>query len=127
VDLGSLRRLADRQLGLLTRAQAVESGMSDARWRRLHRDGTLVAVNPKVSMLAGVRLTPALEIKAAVLAAPEGVMASHTSAAHLWGAHAAGTEPVHLLSLVRGRKFTLPPTSSICGPSCGRVCPPPTR
>lgn len=81
----ALNRLAARQHGLFTRRQATELGLSakqieggarSGRWHRVHRG---------VYRMAGAPVTELQSVLGAVLAAGAGAMASHRSAAWLWG------------------------------------------
>jgi very-short-patch-repair endonuclease len=82
VDIHSLEQLARARHGAIHRDHA---GCSTSAWSRAHRSGLLVAIHPDVSRLAGTIETLELRIAAAVLAAGDGAVASHRSAAHLWG------------------------------------------
>ncbi|MDX2382069.1 MAG: DUF559 domain-containing protein [Acidimicrobiia bacterium] len=68
--------------GLITR---VVSGLSVDAWRRALRAGHLEELHPGVARLPGTTRTVAQRIAAAVLAAGPGALASHRSAAMLWG------------------------------------------
>ena len=72
---------------LVTRAEALASGVSPRRWSRLHTSGALVAVFPGVSTPADAagELTDELWIAAAVASLGGEALASHRSAALLWG------------------------------------------
>jgi hypothetical protein len=69
-------------------------------WRRAVANGQLVLVQPGVARLRGAPVTRELKIAAAVLAVP-GSMASHRSAAHLWGVERPGHDPVDIIILGR--------------------------
>lgn len=77
--------IARRQHGLVTREQALRAGVTAkvvqglldrGHWERVHRGVYRVAGTPRTSLQ---------RLLAAVLAAGEGAMASHRSAAWLWG------------------------------------------
>jgi hypothetical protein len=81
----SLERLAARQYGLVTHAQALAAGVTDrqisgrvrsGRWRRLYR---------AVFVVAGAPATRHQSLLAAVLACGDEAVASHGGAAWLWG------------------------------------------
>ncbi|MEO7837528.1 MAG: type IV toxin-antitoxin system AbiEi family antitoxin domain-containing protein [Acidimicrobiales bacterium] len=80
-----LGRLARRQHGLVTLAQAIDAGLSPAgvQWRA--RVGRWNRVAPGVFALAGTAVTWRQRTMAAVLAAGPGAVASHTTAAALYG------------------------------------------
>ncbi|MDP9402882.1 MAG: type IV toxin-antitoxin system AbiEi family antitoxin domain-containing protein, partial [Actinomycetota bacterium] len=82
------RRLAEharRQHGLITLAQAIEAGVSAEAARRRVRSGRWRRVAPGVFALAGTADTWRQKTMAAVLAAGPGALASHTTAAALFG------------------------------------------
>ncbi|HEY8093893.1 MAG TPA: type IV toxin-antitoxin system AbiEi family antitoxin domain-containing protein, partial [Acidimicrobiales bacterium] len=103
-----LRRLAARQHGLITIDQARGLGVSRDAWYRAVRTGRLVGVAPNVAALPGAAASLEQRVLAAVLAVGEGSMASHRSAAYLWGAEVAPTEPVDLTTPDRNRRVVLP-------------------
>jgi very-short-patch-repair endonuclease len=89
-------RIAARQHGLLTLRQACLVGFSDdairhrvdtGRWRRVHRS---------VFALTGVPPSREQVILAALLAAGDGAVASHRTAAELWFLPIAPVDVVHL-------------------------------
>ena len=65
-------------------------------WRRAVASGRLLEVHPGVARLPGAPVTPEQRIAAAVLAIP-GSMASHRSAAYLWGVERPPREPVDVI------------------------------
>jgi predicted transcriptional regulator of viral defense system len=73
------------QLGLLTRHQAIEAGLSSASIARLVRSGVWERVQPRVYRVAGAPDTWEQRILAAVLSAGPTAVASHLSAGVLWG------------------------------------------
>ncbi|MET0144219.1 MAG: DUF559 domain-containing protein, partial [Ilumatobacteraceae bacterium] len=76
--------------------------MSKATWFRALGDGRLEAVAPGVARLPGTARTRSQQIAAAVLAAP-GSLASHRSAAHLWGIARPDDDPVEIIVPTRTR------------------------
>jgi very-short-patch-repair endonuclease len=97
-----LRRLAARQHGLVTLEQAVADGWSRATWYRACADGRLGSVAPAVAALPGAPDTPEQRILAAILARGGRAMASHRSAAYLWGVDIDGANPVDITGADRG-------------------------
>jgi very-short-patch-repair endonuclease len=97
VELAALSRLAGRQHGVVTHAQAEALGCSDKQWRGLLGRGVLVPEGRGVAALAGAPSTSLRTIVAAVLGAGPSALASHTTGAHVWGAPVDGANPVHLL------------------------------
>ncbi len=87
--------------GLLTLDEVLAAGRSRSTWQRAHATGLLVSVHPGVSRLADLAPSPEQAILAATLAT--GGMASHLSAAWLWGAEVEGTDPVDVTVLDRRR------------------------
>jgi very-short-patch-repair endonuclease len=79
----SYHHLAVRQHGLVTLDQLQQDRMSSSSVSRWRRDGYLRAVHPGVFLVGGSPLTESAELLAACLAV-DGV-ASHESAASLWG------------------------------------------
>ena len=78
-------RLAEVQLGLVTLAQLLASGVSEAGVRRRVRSGRLVRILPGVFRLGGVPPSHHQRVLAHLLWAGDRSAASHRCAAHLWG------------------------------------------
>ena len=78
-------RLARRQLGLLTSAQLARLGWTHHAVLHLARKGLLVPVRRQVWRTAGTPPSKEMMLLAAVLAAGDGALVSHASAARLWG------------------------------------------
>lgn len=98
----AIGQVARRQHGLLTREQALEVGLSRATWYRQLDRGRLQLVHPGVARIAGSLVTAEQRILAAVLACGAGALASHSSAALLWGVELADWE-VEVISRRPGR------------------------
>ena len=75
-----------RQLGLVTRTQALAAGVPASTYDGWIRSGDLVRAQPGVARFAGVSPTWPGNLLAAVLAAGDGAAASHRAAAVVWGA-----------------------------------------
>lgn len=75
---------AGSQHGLVERSQVLGAGVSPSTLRRWVAAGRLVVVFPGVYRVAGAPVTWEQRLLAAVLAAGDGAMASHRSAARLW-------------------------------------------
>jgi len=99
--------VALRQHGLITQEQATASGMSRRAWYAAAGSGRLVPVAPRVAALPGALVTPEQRIMTAVLTAGSGALASHRSAAHLWGIDGFADAPVDLLLTDRNRSCSL--------------------
>lgn len=79
-----LNALAASQHGVFTRAQAARLGIDNRRLRTALASERVVTLAPRVLCLAGERPSPRRDIRAATLLA-QGVVASHRSAATLFG------------------------------------------
>lgn len=100
-----LLRLARGQHGLVTRAQALEVGLSPSAWTHLIQGGRLIRVHRGVARTVTSPETTHQRALAAVLALGGGVV-SHTTAAELWGAPVrASTAHVTLPRRVRYRSL----------------------
>jgi very-short-patch-repair endonuclease len=75
---------------------------TEHEWYHAHRTGLLVAIHRNVSRLAGTFPTIEMHIAAAVLAAGPTSLASHRSAAHLWGIPRGDGDPVDIIVDERG-------------------------
>ena len=82
----------------------MRAGWSERTWYRAVQTGQLELVHPKVARMFGAEATPNQVICAAVLAAGPGAIASHRSAAWLWGIPAEPTDPVDVLLPWRTRR-----------------------
>ncbi|MGI8684339.1 MAG: hypothetical protein ACR2MO_04490 [Acidimicrobiales bacterium] len=80
-------RLACLQHALVVRSQVLGMGVSTSTLDRWLAAGRLVAAYPSVYRMTGAPVTWEQRLLAAVLAAGDGALASHRSAARLWGVH----------------------------------------
>jgi very-short-patch-repair endonuclease len=94
--------------GLLTIDQWMAFERSRRSWYRSIDAGLLVPVRPLVARLPGASITPAQTIAAAVWSVGGDVLASHRSAAWLWGAVPRGDDPIDLITSRRSRLSSLP-------------------
>jgi very-short-patch-repair endonuclease len=85
----ALNRLAARQYSLAHRQQALALGMTPRQIQERVRPGWLVPVHRGVYRTAGGRSSPDQALLAACLAAGPTAVASHRSAARLWGLRGA--------------------------------------
>jgi very-short-patch-repair endonuclease len=99
VEPHRLVRLARRQKGLFTRAQAQECGYSPGQVRTRLANGTWIRVARGVLAAAGLQLTPELRARAAQLAV-KGSVIGGPSAAALWR---MPVEPIFTLLIVPRR------------------------
>jgi very-short-patch-repair endonuclease len=79
-----MEALASSQHGLISHEQALGIGLTESAIRHRRSKGRLIAVLTRVYRLPGSIETPRLRALAAVLAAGEGAILSHTSAAALY-------------------------------------------
>jgi very-short-patch-repair endonuclease len=107
MDYQRIELFADAHHGLVTRAVACRSGLSDSAWYRAVASGRLIAVHPNVARLPGAPPTRHQRIAAAVLAAGAGVMASHRSAAFLWQIPRPEDDPIEIIATSRKRGLKL--------------------
>ena len=97
-------RYARRHRGLLT---FEESGVSRPRWNESVARGDVDRQHRNVVRLYGARPTAEMRIEAAVLAAGDGALASHRSAALLWGVERPATDPIDIILPNRSRRARL--------------------
>jgi len=93
----AVARLAVGQLGLVTRAQLLASGVAANAVRHRVRAGRLRPVHPGTYATSPAPLTPEQRCLAAVLACGPGAVLSHGSAAALWRILPAPPGPVEVL------------------------------
>jgi very-short-patch-repair endonuclease len=75
--------IGERQFGLVARGQALEAGMSPDAIKRRLRSGRWKKLLPGVYLIAGISITWATRMMAAVLWAGDRSAASHRAAAHV--------------------------------------------
>lgn len=97
MELSLIEPWALRHHGLITRAAATEAGMSRASWYRALASVRIEMVQPGVARLWGSPRTRQQRIAAAVLSIGRGAVASHRSAAFLWGVERPRGDPVDLV------------------------------
>jgi hypothetical protein len=102
VDLSLIEPWARRHHGLITRAAAMEAGVSRVSWYRALASVRLEMVQPGVARLWGSPRTREQRIAAALLSIGDGAVASHRSAAFLWGVPRPPGDPVDVI-VARGR------------------------
>jgi very-short-patch-repair endonuclease len=103
MGLSNLHQFAAAHHGLVTMAAAVEAGSSRATWFRALADGRLLPVHRGVARLPGVPPSTEQVIHAAVLATGPGSLASHRTAARLWGIPRPEHDPVEVIVTERNR------------------------
>lgn len=108
MKLQSIEPFAQRNHGLVTVEAAERAGVSRRTFYRAVDDGRLELLYPRVARIFGTAATREQTIAAAVLAAGPGAMASHRSAAYLWGVPRPPHEPPELTLPQRSREATLP-------------------
>ena len=97
MDLSLVEPWARRHHGLITLAAAMDAGVSRASWYRALASVRLEMVQPGVARLWGSPRTREQRIAAAVLSIGDGAVASHRSAAFLWGVARPRGDPVDLI------------------------------
>jgi len=103
MQLTTLDHLATANHGIVSQSA---SGLSRSSWYRAIAAGQLEQVYPGVARLHGTTRTPEQRIAAAVLATGPSSMASHRSAAHLWGIPRPDDDPVDVIVVGARRRFT---------------------
>jgi very-short-patch-repair endonuclease len=83
------------------------SGLSRSAWYRAIAAGTLDQIHPLVARVPGTPDTPEQRIAAGVSAMGAPAVASHRSAARLWGVPRPDSDPVDVLLLGRRRQLHL--------------------
>ena len=91
----------------MTRQAAERRGCRAPRGTGRSTRGLLDALHPGVARLVGSAETREQRIAAAVLAAGPGAMASHRSAAHLWGIPRPDDDPIDVMLTERRREAAL--------------------
>jgi hypothetical protein len=107
MELQRLDEYARDHHGLVTRAAARRLGVSTSSWYRAMDKGLLERVHQNVARMYGAEVTPEQTIAAAVLAAGDRAMASHRSAAHLWGISRPEGEAPDVMLVERSRRATV--------------------
>lgn len=95
------RRLAtraSRQYGLITKQQALSAGATAAAIKHRLASGRWQAIRPCVYLIAGSPPTWEQAVMAACLAGGNGTIASHLTAARLWGFDVAPEPGIHVMS-----------------------------
>ena len=97
VDRAGLDAWCTRHHGLITRRVAIEHGCSSTWWYRAVERAEIELLHPGVARMRGTPRTPLQRIAAAVLAGGSTAVASHRSAARLWGIERPETDPVDII------------------------------
>lgn len=103
MQLSNLDHLATTNHGVVSRST---SGLSRSSWYRAIAAGQLEQLYPGVARLHGTARTAEQRIAAVVLATGPSSMASHRSAAHLWGIPRPDDDPVDVIVVNARRRFT---------------------
>lgn len=107
VDFSRFDAFAAQHHGLITRARFEASGGTRAAWYRAIASHRLEQLHPNVARTIGSADTFEQRALAAVWAAGPDAMASHRTAARLWGVERPGDDPIDVLLPSRGREATL--------------------
>ena len=84
------------------------SGLTRTAWYRAIQRGTLQQLHPYVARMVGTTDTPEQRIIAGVLAIGEPAVASHRSAARLWGVPRPDDDPVDVIPTAGAATSTSP-------------------
>jgi very-short-patch-repair endonuclease len=103
MELARLDQFATNNHGIVTREG---SGMSKSSWFRAIAAGQFEQVYPGVARLHGTERSREQRIAAAVLATGPSSLASHRSAAHLWGIPRHHDDPIDVIVVGARRRFT---------------------
>jgi very-short-patch-repair endonuclease len=107
VEINKLLPYANDHFGLVTLAHALKVGISKSAWYRAVHAGLIDLLHPGVGRLVGAPDSREQRILSAVLSAGSGALASHRSAAHLWGIPRPENDPVDILFPPRRRMMDL--------------------
>ena len=99
---------AGRHHGLVSLPAWLAGGRSATSFYRSVREGSLVLVAPRVAALPGRPVGPLERIAAGALSFGPDVVASHRSAAWLWGGHPEPARQVDLITLRRNHRTVVP-------------------
>lgn len=100
----AMATLAGRQHGYITRAQLVSLGFTDDQIKVLVRNRVLIRVHLAVYAVGHVPNTPVARTMAAVLACGPDAVASHATAAALWGFRKHRSGPIEVTAPGRHRR-----------------------
>jgi very-short-patch-repair endonuclease len=103
VQLRAIDQFARRHHGLITRERASTLGVGRSGWYRAIESGMLEQLYPGVARVWGSPTTSSQRALAAVWAAGDGAMASHRTAAWLWGVERRPNEPIDIIVPSRAR------------------------
>ena len=107
MDLKLIHEKAAKQHGLVTRFQALETGISNWQWFRLHEQGLLNHVHPNVSSVFGYEPTWLQKVHAATLSGDGRGIASHKTAAALWNVwKPSESEFIDIIRIGRKKDFS---------------------
>lgn len=105
-DLVAVHRISNRQHGLVTAPQLRSLGWHPSAIRRAIQRRLFVPIRPSVYVLAGALPTFEQAVLAACLAGGDGTVASHGTAARVWGLDLPDEAGIHLTS-PPGRRIRL--------------------
>ncbi len=108
MEVSKLALFAEEHHGLVTFAAAQRAGISTSTWHRAVRSNEIEQLYPGVARLHGSARSREQAIAAAVFAAGRGAIASHRSAARLWGIPRPEDDPIDVMLTERHRQASLP-------------------
>jgi very-short-patch-repair endonuclease len=114
-SIAGLAAIASNQLGLFNRTQATSVGIDRRVLARRRRTGELEQLTSRVFAFAGIPRTEEQLVLAAVLHLGEGAVASHWTAAALWGFAGFRLVPIHVMDARPRRDATSYPGLGIAG------------
>lgn len=99
-----IERFATAHHGVVTLAAAQRVGIGVDSWYRAHERGLLERLHPGVSRVVGSPRTKVQALTAGVLAAGADALASHRTAAALWGIPRPDGDPIDVILPRRNRR-----------------------
>ena len=106
MDLFRIGPFAAEHHGLITKAAAIELGVSKSAWYRAIDAHVLEELAHGVCRLAGAPPSREQRVLAAVWSAGPGSLATHRTAAWLWGIRRPDSDPIDVSMSSRRRKYS---------------------
>jgi very-short-patch-repair endonuclease len=104
---GTIAERSRSQLGLITRRQALELGLTDRQLRRAVSHGSLEVIEPGVLRIAGAPPSWEQQLAAGLLGLGPDALVSHLAAASLWRLEGAPKEAPAEFTVPRGHRNRL--------------------
>jgi len=109
MDLRRIESFASRHHGVVTITAAQHAGISPSTWYRAHDRGLVERMYPGVARIVGGEPTRLQRLIGAVLASGPDALASHRTAAALWGIPRPADDPVDVILRIRTHEADLGP------------------